>query len=112
MKSYLIMNLKLNLYYKSLLENASKRQELKWLKNGNFPSLMIIEEDSYKLKRLNSWKPKDLKLLETEEDVKLREEHYNTEQQKNKDTEVLWNWPPERWQKTSSRTLEETHFKN
>lgn len=76
-------------FYKYLLVNASKQLESKSLKSGNFLNLIIIEESSFKSKRLSSWKPKDLRLPETEDEEKLKEGLFNTEQQKNKDIEVL-----------------------
>lgn len=48
---------------------------------------MNIDENSFKSKKLNSWKHKDLKLLEIEDEEKLKEERFNTELQKNKDIE-------------------------
>ena len=87
MRNYLILNWKLNPFYKFLLVNALKQLELKWLRNGNFHNLMNIDENSFKLKKLSSWKHKDLKLLETEEEERLKEELFNIEQLKSRNIE-------------------------
>ncbi len=50
---------------------------------------MNIDEDFYKLKKQNSWKHKDSKQPETEEEEKLRDVLFSTGQQKSKDIEEL-----------------------
>ncbi len=50
---------------------------------------MNIEEDSFKLKKQNSWKLKDSKQPEIEDEEKLRDELSSTGQQKSKDIEEL-----------------------
>jgi len=66
-----------------------KLLELKLLKSGKGINLILIEEPFYRLKNLNLWKLKEWRLLETEEEEKLKEEHFNIELQKTKDTEAL-----------------------
>jgi len=48
---------------------------------------MNIDENSFKSKKLSLWKHKDLKLLETEEEERLKEELFNTEQLKSRNIE-------------------------
>ena len=107
MKNYLILSLKLSLYYKFWLENVLRLQELKSLKNGRETNSILIEEPIYKLKKLSWWKHKEWKLHETDEERRLKDEHFSIERQKTKDTEDLSRLLQEIWLKICWRTSEE-----